>query len=390
MDLKRFFPILAVLILWTACEKPNQVPTPKPTPVVEEPEVYAVKALADMTLKEKVGQLFCIEPEALTGATNFVTAGYAELKEGFEKYPCGSFILMGGNIKNPSQIVQFNRYLHELGNYPLLCVDEEGGSVARIANNSNFSVIKYSSMGSVGATGEKRNAFNAGSTIGGYLYRYRFDVDLAPVADVNTNPENVVIGKRSFGSDPGLVADMVGEFLNGLQDSKVEGCLKHFPGHGDTKADSHYGYAETLKTWEEIAGCEMVPFRKGIEEGARLIMTAHISAPNVTGSSVPATLSPLLLTEKLRGELGYQGIIITDALGMGAITLEYGPGDAAIYAIQAGVDILLAPENYEAAFDAILAAVAAGTIPESRIDESAARILALKKDILKARGMLAE
>ena len=389
--MKRFIYLFsAVLLLWTACQKPDPVPVPKPVPVVEEPELYELKDLASMTLHEKIGQLFCIAPESVTDATGYVTAGYPEFRERFEKYPCGGFILLAGNIKNPSQIQQFNRYLHELGSYPFICVDEEGGSVARIANNSNFSVIKYSSMGAVGATGDKRNAFNAGSTIGSYLYRYRFDVDLAPVADVNTNPENVVIGNRSFGSDPGLVADMVGEFLNGLQDSKVEGCLKHFPGHGDTKADSHYGYAETLKTWEEIAACEMVPFRKGIEEGARLIMTAHVSAPNVTGSSVPSTLSPLMLTEKLRGELGYKGLIITDALGMGAITQEYGPGDAAIQAILAGVDILLTPENYEAAYDNVEAAVKAGTIPVSRIEESAARVLALKKDILDSRDMLAK
>ena len=183
---------------------------------------------------------------------------------------------------------------------------------------------------------------------------------------------------------------MVGEFLTGLKCAKVEGCLKHFPGHGDTKADSHYGYAETLKTWEEISACEMIPFRRGIEKGVKLIMTAHISAPNVTGSSVPSTLSPLMLTDKLRGELGYKGLIITDAMGMGAITLEYGPGDATLEAIKAGADIILAPENYEAAFDAVLAAISSGTIPLSRIEESAARVLDLKREILRSRGMLKE
>lgn len=387
---KSYLTLFAALVLLAACEKPEPIPAPKPQPVVEEPELYTLKPLSEMSLKEKVGQMFCIAPESVANATTYVTAPYSEFKEGFEKYPCGGFILLAGNIKNPQQIQQFNRYLHELGNYPFICVDEEGGSVARIANNSNFNVMKYSSMGAVGATGDKRNAFNAGTTIGDYLNRYGFDIDLAPVADVNTNPENIVIGNRSFGSDPSLVAEMVGEFLTGLKGAKVEGCLKHFPGHGDTKADSHYGYAETLKTWEEISACEMIPFRRGIEKGAKLIMTAHISAPNVTGSSVPSTLSPLMLTEKLRGELGYKGLIITDAMGMGAITLEYGPGDATLEAIKAGADIILAPENYEAAFDAVLAAISSGTIPLSRIEESAARVLDLKREILRSRGMLKE
>jgi beta-N-acetylhexosaminidase len=270
----------------------------------------------------------------------------------------------------------------------LLCIDEEGGRVARIAKNSNFSVPVYTSMEAIGNTGDSRNAYYAGDAIGSYLKLYGLDVDLAPVSDVNTNPNNVVIGDRAFGSNPQLVADMASQFLLGLKNAKVEGCLKHFPGHGDTSTDSHYGYAESLKSWEELSACEMIPFRKGIEAGTQMIMTAHISLPNVTGMSTPSTLLPEILQGKLRGELGYKGIIITDSMAMGAVTQEYEADEAALLAFEAGVDIILDPADYRKAFDAILDAVEAGRISQKTLDERVSRILELKKSILQARGQL--
>ena len=168
----------------------------------------------------------------------------------------------------------------------------------------------------------------------------------------------------------------------------MEGCLKHFPGHGDTQADTHYGYAESLKTWPEISDCEMVPFRKGIETGAQLIMTAHVCLPNVTGEVIPSTLSPLILKEKLRGELGFKGIIITDSMGMGAITQQFSPEEAAISALEAGCDIILDPADYVSAFEAVVSAVESGRLSMEQIDERVGRVLALKKRILQKRGQL--
>ena len=378
---------LLFLALLTACH-PDPEPEPEPAPVPEK-EVYSLKALDQMTLREKVGQLFNVRPEALDLTSSYTQTGASQvLTDGFNRYPCGGITLFAANIKDPLQIIAFTKFLHGLGNYPLLCVDEEGGRVARIANNSNFNVVKYASMEAVGATGDPKKAYDAGDNIGCYLAIYGFDIDLAPVSDVNTNPENVVIGNRAFGSSPQLVADMAGQFLLGLKHNDVEGCLKHFPGHGDTKADTHYGYAESLKTWEELLSCEMIPFRKGIENGAEMIMTAHVCLPNVTGESVPSTVSPVILQDKLRGELGFKGIIITDSMAMGAITQEFSPEEAAISAIEAGVDIVLDPADYPSAFEAVVAAVESGRISMDQLDERVDRVLTLKKRILTARGQL--
>jgi beta-N-acetylhexosaminidase len=231
-----------------------------------------------------------------------------------EHYPVGGLILYAWNIDNEAQLSTLIAQIRSLNGQPLLCIDEEGGRVSRIANNPNFNVKKYESMSAIGATGDPNNAYECGNTIGTYLHRYGFDIDFAPVADVNTNPENVIIGPRAFSDDPAVAAPMVTHYLQGLKDAGVTGCIKHFPGHGDTKADTHFGYASTQKTWAEMMDCEMVTFKAGIQWGCQLIMTAHIGAPNVTGSDVPSTMSPIILQDKLRGELGYQNLIITDGI----------------------------------------------------------------------------
>lgn len=379
---------VALLLVTVSCNpiEPEPEPGPRPEP---QKTLYSLKPLAEMSLREKVGQLFNVRVEALDLTSTYTQTGPSQvITDGFNRYPCGGLTLYAVNIKNPQQIIDFTQFLHDLGNYPLLCIDEEGGRVARIANNNQFNVTKYASMAAVGATGDPKNGYEAGNNIGAYLALYGFDVDFAPVSDVNTNPDNVVIGDRAFGSSPQLVADFASQFLLGLQKNTVEGCLKHFPGHGDTKADTHYGYAESLKTWAEISSCEMIPFRKGIETGTQLIMTAHICLPNVTDESIPSTLSPMILQEKLRGELGYKGIIITDSMGMGAITQEYSPEEAAIRALEAGCDIILDPADYVSAFEAVVSAVESGRLTMAQIDERVSKVLALKKRILERRGQL--
>ena len=204
------------------------------------------------------------------------------------------------------------------------------------------------------------------------------------MADVNTNPENIVIGARAFSDNPQVAAPMVTNYLQGLYDAGVTGCIKHFPGHGDTKADTHYGYAQSLKTWSAMLDCEMITFKAGIQWGAQLIMTAHIATPNVTGSDIPATMSPLILQDKLRRELGYENIIITDAMEMGAITQQYNPAEAAVGTLQAGADIVLGPQHFIEAFDAVVKAVEDGVLTEERIDQSVRRILRLKKQMGRA------
>ena len=355
------------------------------------PPVDEVEAqLQKMTLREKVGQLFYIRLESLDPSIEWTTYDdlasikVLEVTENMKhvnaNYPVGGIILYAWNIEDEAQLARIIPQVRALNGHPLLCIDEEGGRVSRIANNPNFNVKKYESMAAIGATGDPQNAYECGNTIGTYLHGYDFDIDFAPVADVNTNPENIVIGPRAFSDDPAVAAPMVVNYLQGLKDAGITGCIKHFPGHGDTKADTHYGYASTQKTWDEMLDCEMVTFKAGIKWGCQLIMTAHIGAPKVTGSDVPSTMSPIILQDKLRGELGYQNIIITDAMEMGAITQQYTSAEAAVGSLKAGVDIVLGPRYFTEAFDAVMAAVNNGTLTEERINQSVLRILKLKKE----------
>ncbi len=366
-------------------------------PITSKDEVDV--QISKMTLREKVGQMFYVRPECLDTTIHFnllsgidassdditkirLQAVNETMKGVNEKYPVGGIILYAHNIEDEAQLARFIPQIRALKGSPLLCIDEEGGRVARIGKNTNFNVETFESMGAIGATGDPKNAYYCGNTIGTYLKRYGIDIDFAPVADVNTNPENIVIGARAFSDDPAVAAPMVTNYLQGLKDAGVTGCIKHFPGHGDTKADTHFGYAQSLKTWDEMLNCEMVTFKAGIQWGCQLIMTAHISAPKVTGSDIPSTMSSVILQDKLRKELGYQNIIITDAMEMGAITQQYNCAEAAVGCIQAGVDIVLGPQNFPEAFDAVIAAVNNGTISEERINQSVRRIMKLKKQMI--------
>ena len=367
---------------------------------VVTPSNVVEKQLQQMSLREKVGQMFYVRPECLDTTIHFnllsnidtsadditkikLQAVNETMRGVNDKYPVGGIILYAHNIEDEAQLARFIPEIKNLKGSPLLCIDEEGGRVARIGRNSNFHVKTYESMGAIGATGDPANAYECGNTIGTYLNHYGFDIDFAPVADVNTNPENIVIGARAFSDKPEVAAPMVVNYLQGLKDAGVTGCIKHFPGHGDTKNDTHYGYANSQKTWAEMLTCEMVTFKAGIQWGCQLIMTAHIAAPNVTGSDIPSTMSSIILQDKLRNELGYQNIIITDAMEMGAITKQYSNKEAAVGCIKAGVDIVLGPQNFVEAFDAVVDAVNNGTLSEERINQSVRRILKLKQNIKK-------
>ena len=348
----------------------------------------SVLDIKKMSLREKVGQMFFVRPEALD--TSIHWNEYQDLpdyklqqvnktmRDVSKDYPIGGMILYAHNIEDEDQLGDFIAEIRKLNGSPLLAIDEEGGRIARIANNENFDVPKYESMAAIAESGDPSEAYKAAFTIGSYVKEYGFDIDYAPVADVNTNPENLVIGARAFSDDPETAAEFVVSYLNGLDSAGVIGTLKHFPGHGDVKTDTHSGYAETNKTWEEMLKCEMIPFKAGIEAGAQMIMTAHIAAPKVTGDDLPATLSSVILQDKLRGELGFKGIIVTDAMDMGAITTQFGNAEAAIKSIQAGVDVVLCSKDFTQVFDAVVNAVEKGNIKETRIDESVKRILELK------------
>lgn len=344
------------------------------------------KMLSGMTLEDKVAQLFVIVPDALMDVGTVVAAGDTT-RQAIEKTPVGGFIYMAANLVSPDQtremLANVQQYSMERTGLPaFLSVDEEGGTVARVGNNSAFGLAAVGNMADIGASGNTENAYNAGKQIGTYLNDLGFNVDFAPVADVLTNSENTVVKVRSFGSDPLLVSEMSAAVSKGLMENDVYSVYKHFPGHGSTSGDTHAGYAASMCTMEELKNCDLIPFEKAIEDGAEFIMAGHISFPNIIGD-IPASLSKELLTDLLRNEMGYEGIIITDALEMGAVTQHYSSAQAAVLALNAGVDILLMPENFWEAYYGVIEAVKSGEISQERIDESLARILRVKMDMME-------
>lgn len=339
--------------------------------------------LGKMSLREKVGQLFIVRPEALAENSNAETAPATDRVDDavisrIEEYPVGGIALFSRNITSAEQLPMFISDLQSSSKYPLfIAVDEEGGRVARIANSDFFNVASYKSMEDIGKSGDASKAEEVGRQIGFYLKELGFNLDFAPVADTNTNPQNIVIGDRSYGSDPALVARMVSAQLDGMHDSGIMGTLKHFPGHGDTKDDTHSGYVSIEKTWDELKECELVPFITALPK-ADMVMVSHITAVNVTSDQLPTSMSETMITGKLRNELGYDGVIITDAMAMGAVADNYTSAEAAVTAVKAGVDIVLMPQNLDEAFNGVMNAVTDGEISMARLDESVMRILKLK------------
>lgn len=356
-------------------------PTQEPTPEVKEPtpeeklDIMIDELIAGMPLEDKVANLFIITPEALTGVSTATMAGDGTRKA-LEKYAVGGLIYFQKNIISREQITEMLSNTVNYARYPLfLVVDEEGGKVARVASAGIYENV--GSAGDIGATGDANNAYQAGLTIGTALSELGFNVDFAPVADI-TNVENSVMEGRSYGSDVSLVSGFVTAMMMGLQTNDITACLKHFPGLGSTTEDTHNGMAFTDRTEEQFWAEEFAVFKAGIESGANMIMVGHMSAPNLTGNSDPCIFSEKLITDILRKQMNYEGVIITDALNMGAISTYYGADEAAIMALKAGCDMLLMPESFEKAYAGVLQAVLDGTISEERIDDSLKRIYRIK------------
>ena len=357
---------------------------PDPESLSEESDKKVQEIIQAMSTEEKVAQLFFITPEALTGYQT-VTAAGDTTKLALQEYPVGGIVYFAQNLVDPQQtqkmLENVQSYAMQTQGIPVfLGVDEEGGRVLRVGSNAAFSVEHVDAMGELA---KEQNAadviYHAGDTIGAYLSALGFNVDFAPDVDVLVNADNQVIGDRSFGDDPELVADMAWSFAQGLHNNQILACYKHFPGHGGTIADSHTGAAYLDRTLEELSQTELVPFADGSRKGIDFIMVAHISDREVTvGSEEPASLSSVFVTDILRGELEYNGIIITDSLSMGAVTGHYNSGEAAVLAVQAGCDMLLMPQDFQAAYQAVLNAVEDGTISEERLNESVERIVGAK------------
>lgn len=333
-------------------------------------------SIAAMPLEDKVAGLFIITPEALTDTDVVIRAGDTT-KEKIGENAVGGLVYFTKNLKDSEQLTEMLQNTKSYSKYPMFfAVDEEGGTVSRVAEAGL--VDNVGPMGEVGASGDAAMAQEAGAAIGSYLAGYGFNLDFAPVADVITEG-NTSIGDRSFGSDVGQVSSMVAAAVTGLQSNDVSACLKHFPGLGSTSEDTHDGMAVSEKTLEQFQAEDFPAFQAGIDAGVEMVMVSHLSVPNITGDNTPCSLSVQMITDVLRGQLGYQGIVITDAMNMTAITDYYTDDEAAVKALQAGADMILMPDNYQAAYQGVLDAVNNGILSEERIDESLRRIYRVKK-----------
>ena len=356
-----------------------EVPTPTPEPPVELTFEEKLDEIVDaaievMPLENKVAGLFIVTPEAITGVSKAVQAGEGT-KNALDKYPVGGLVYFSQNIKSEEQITEMLRNTHAYLSSLFLAVDEEGGSVARLAGAGIMEPVD--SAQAIGATGDANNAYNAGMTIGAALNNIGFNLDFAPVADI-TSVENSVMAGRVYGSDAATAAPFVAAMVKGLKEQNITTCLKHFPGNGATGDDAHSVIAISDRTAEEFRAEEFAVFKAGIDAGADMIMMSHMAVPAFTGDNTPCSLSREVVTDILREELGFKGVIITDALNMSAISEYNSSADAAVTAIKAGCDMLLMPENFEEAYNAVLQAVQDGVISEERINDSLRRVYRIK------------
>lgn len=328
--------------------------------------------LKKMTIDEKIGQLIIAGFDGTT-----VNDELRSLI--LEKY-VGGVILFSKNVESASQVVELNNEIKEINKVnksPIfISVDEEGGLVSRMPSEfkdipTNSDIAKYD---------DEDLSYNIGKVIGEEISSLGFNMDFAPVLDINSNPNNPVIGDRSFGDNEAIVSKLGIATMKGLKDSNVIASVKHFPGHGDTSVDSHVGLPVVEHDLERLKSFELVPFKKAIDAGADMVMVSHIMLPKIDEKE-PATLSKTIITDILRKDMNYNGVVVTDDMTMGAIINNYDIGEAAVKSINAGVDIVMVCHQYEnvtKVIDAIKEAVNNGSITEERIDKSVERILKLK------------
>lgn len=348
----------------------------------EDAVELAADYMRDMTLEEKVGQIFIVNLEQLDtrkGTYYEFQKCTKTMVNSIQKYHVGGVILFSRNITKRKQTIALTSGLKEADRTPLfVTVDEEGGRVARIASNEKMGTTAFPSAEEIGQSEDDQYTYDMGKTIGAQIKELGFNVDFAPVADVKTSELNQEIGDRSFGDDPDKVAEYVSAFVQGLNKVNVSATLKHFPGQGSSEGDTHKESVDIDSSIARLRKTDFVPFEAGIAAGADFVMVSHISVSKVTESSTPASMSNLIMQTILRDELGFEKLIITDALDMVSITENYTSAEAAYKAFVAGADIILMPQNFEEAYVEILYKVKDGTISQNRLNDSVLRILAVK------------
>lgn len=365
---KKLASLLGLCLMLGGCGGQAETAPPKTAAEIKAETIAGI--IEDMSPAEQAGQLLMADFRQNADGTG-MTALSAEAKEAVAAYHIGGVILFAENLDTAEQTKQLTADLQTAADLPLLIgIDEEGGLVSRL-DKSN---IPHEEMP---AAAEMTDVAAAGATIGRELAELGINVDFAPVADVNTNPNNPVIGTRAFSADPQEAAEKVGAFIKAMEETGVSACAKHFPGHGDTAMDSHKGATYVEHDKERLRTVEFVPFQAAVDAGVDFIMAGHIQTPNATTDGRPASLSREML-DILRSELGFTGIIITDAMNMGAIAEEYGSGESAVLAIAAGADLVLMPASLSEAAEALTEAIETGELPPERVEESLWRILSLK------------
>lgn len=363
----------------------------------------AIKDIIDkMTLEQKVAQLFVVSPETLTGVDSVQYAGDMTY-QALQDYPVGGIVFAKDNIDSSSQFGtmtdNLQSYSEDISGLPLfLAAAEEGGSASVLGNNDNLDEYyenSYSdddsdyssssansvhsgatSMSEIGRKDDSNNAYEAGKSIGSLMSAYGLNLDLAPVADVLSG-NSTGIGDRTFGTDAQTVSDMALEVIRGIQEEDVNAAMKYFPGYGAASSNMS-GFPVINSSLDELKKKEFLPYSNAIAQGLDFVMVGHISVSNVTGDDTPASLSEKMISEVLRKDLGFKGIVMTDYLNDKTIVKNYSAADAAVKAIQAGADLLLEPDDLEAAYEGVLKAVKKGDITEDRLDESIYRILRVK------------
>ncbi|TVY00440.1 beta-N-acetylhexosaminidase [Cohnella terricola] len=331
-----------------------------------------------LTLKEKIGQLFMCGFEGLEPSDDILKL--------INDYAIGGIIYFRRNVRDANQVGKLSAKLQAASANPLLvAIDQEGGMVVRIEDG----VTVMPGAMAQGAANDMDLTFEAARWSGAELREIGINMNFAPCLDVNNNPQNPVIGVRSFGEDPKRVASLGVAAIHGYREGGVIAVAKHFPGHGDTAVDSHHDLPVVPHGVERLNEVELLPFRHAIEQKAEAIMTAHVVFPAFEPENVPATLSARILTGLLRKQLGFGGVIVTDCLEMNAIAETFGVARGAVEAIKAGADLVLVSHRVSrqtTALEAVMEAVMTGEIPESRIDEAAKRVWELKR----SRGLFGD
>lgn len=331
--------------------------------------------LSELTLRQKLGQIFMFGFDG-----HHVPPHVQDL---LRDYRLGNIIYFRRNVSHSEQIIALSQELQQQSarwnSIPLsIAIDQEGGMVARIDRD----VTVMPGQMTLGAAGSAKYAYDAGKISGMELAQLGITINFAPVLDVNNNPLNPVIGIRSFGEQPEQVAELGVSMISGYQEMGVAACAKHFPGHGDTTADSHEELPAVMHSLDRLHRIELVPFKAAVAAGVELIMTAHVQFPALEPDGKPATLSHRVLTELLREELGFESVIVTDCLEMKAISEGVGVGEGAVEAFKAGADLILVSHRLDLQLEAYAAleqAVLAGEISEERLNESVKRVLSMKQ-----------